>query len=374
MNEMKFIFPSYYVIESPKKILNPERLESCSADLLLIDCASQQVYLTNQTICDFLFEFRSPATHEQIQKKYGNIDTTLFFEEVVRTRFLIPETEFGAAHQFNTYTRNEFGEYKAFWTLKETPFIRVALAQKNEQEKFIIKHLKDGNNKEKQEKFNQEFLLYKILGEHPLICRVIEYNQEQHYAVLEYLQGEKLGDLIKNGELVHEQKISLAEQFMEVCAYMHSQKIIHGDIHANQFIINEKMELKALDFGFGYYLGDDIPNIITIRGGFMHYFDPESITPVFLQKISKYTPSFESEVYRIGCLLYYLFFESFPTKGFTWKEYYHQTTSVEPDIPHNTAAGESLPEKIRDIIKKCLEKEPEKRFHSAEELYQYYRV
>ena len=60
---------------------------------------------------------------------------------------------------------------------------------------------------------------------------------------------------------------------------MHTNDIIHGDIHANQFIVNNSGVLKLIDFGLSFDKNIGLNNQVIRRGGIHNYLEPENITP-----------------------------------------------------------------------------------------------
>lgn len=371
--EIKYIFPSYYVIETPSNILKENTPYNHFIDLVLIDCKNHYLYTINNEIGKVLLRFRKPHSLRQITKKNNSPAISSFIKQLIKRNILIQENSIQESFLSNLRMRR-FDKCDVIKTIKNKANISILLVEDSYKQKFVIKKFTGQKNKRQVSRFLQEFIIYQILGEHPLICKLVEYNEKKLFGKLEYIEGKNLNNIIIKGELTILQKIKIAEQIMEVCALIHSKNVIHGDIHAGQFIINKDFNLKIFDFGFGFYSLEELPEITPIRGGMIFYYEPENIKSDCYFKFAKYKPSTESEIYRIGCLLYYLFYEKFPLTGFTWKEYYYNVQNSLPTFIHDIQSDNEILNIFDKIINKCLKKNKNNRFKSAVFLWEYYKL
>jgi len=146
---------------------------------------------------------------------------------------------------------------------------------------------------------------------------------------------------------------------------LHKNNIIHGDIHANQFIVENSGNLKLIDFGLSLDKNIELNNQVIRRGGIHNYLEPENITPNAFSNMSVYIPDFYSEVYRIGALLYFLFYEKYPFDSFSWLNLCKQIKTKPIELETKTSKNEKIPKHILVVIKRALSKTPESRFSSA---------
>lgn len=375
-NNKAYIFPLDFIIEKPDRVLTKEFLSNNDVECILIDCRSKEIYLINNDIRDFLLYFRTPHSFAEAELKYGVSEISHFFRLMLKANILIKEENGGKLNKYVPFRQNIFPEYKIIKIFKDTNYVLVALVEDAGGNRSVIKHLKTGRRRRRSIKFEQEFNIYKILGNSPYLCKLIKYDPDRRLAILEYIDGISLKDLIETGGLSIEEKIKLAKQIVLTCGYIHGKNVIHGDIHAHQFIVDRDLNIKILDFGYGYYMSDVVSPAVIIRGGCINYFEPENITPdVFdFNKFVQYIPSKTAEVYRLGVLLYFLFYEEYPIVGSTWKKYYKNVQHIKPQIQEYTSKNELIPFIFQFILKKCLQKDPLSRFESCQMLAEYYMV
>jgi serine/threonine protein kinase len=86
---------------------------------------------------------------------------------------------------------------------------------------------------------------------HPHICSILEIGEHagQPYLILELLKGETLTDRIARGHLETTEVIRLGVQLADALDAAHTAGIIHRDIKPANLFINERGDLKVLDFG-----------------------------------------------------------------------------------------------------------------------------
>ncbi|PYS60349.1 MAG: hypothetical protein DMF74_18830 [Acidobacteria bacterium] len=87
---------------------------------------------------------------------------------------------------------------------------------------------------------------------HPHIATIHDYGETeggQPYIVMELVKGETLGDLMQKDALTIPRAIEIISQVAEALAEAHSHGIIHRDIKPSNVAINERGNVKVLDFG-----------------------------------------------------------------------------------------------------------------------------
>ena len=151
-------------------------------------------------------------------------------------------------------------------------------------------------------------------------------------------------------------------------SFVHKKEIIYEDIHANQLIIKSYFSLKLIDFGLSYYYKSNNNEQIIRRGGIHKYLEPENITSNVFVNVIEYTSSLSSEVYRIGILIYFIIYESYPFESFSWNRLSKLIKTENLNLKSCTPKGEVIPIGVLNVIKKCLLKSPDMRFFSAKEI------
>ncbi len=194
---------------------------------------------------------------------------------------------------------------------------------------------------------------------HPNIVTVYDVGEDKgaFFIVMEFVEGmvlKKFLDDYPSGVPV-QLSIFVAVQMLKGLAYAHEKGIIHRDIKPSNIMWTPKRVAKLMDFGLAKAL-EEIKHGETIVGGTPLYMSPEQI-------LGEKTDA-RTDIYSFGCTLYEL------TSGkppFMQGDigYHHVHT---PPQPMNRI-NKDIPQWLSDIGIKCLEKLPENRYQSVEQLF-----
>lgn len=179
------------------------------------------------------------------------------------------------------------------------------------------------------------------------------------YIVMEYVHGHNLRDLLATrGPLRLELVGRIAVQALDALGYLHSEKFIHRDISPDNLILTTTADgkpfVKLIDLGISKSL--DAGNTMTATGQFIgkvSYASPEQFGGHVDER---------SDLYSLGVVLYKLLTNEDPFPG----ENYNQIIAghlFQPPRP----MGAEIPEPVQRVIYRALEKDPDKRFASADE-------
>jgi len=191
-------------------------------------------------------------------------------------------------------------------------------------ENYAVKIYNKSELKDKVRKrcVNNEIETLKRIS-HENIIKLIEVIELKEYILLvqELFQGILLSqyykknwkseDLSKEKEKAY--KIILKQIFNAV-NYLHSNNIAHLDIKLDNILINKKLEIRIIDFGFAIY--DPNKSLNNFFGGTPNYMSPEIV-------LKRPYVSYLSDIWSLGILIFKLFCNEYPFKGFTEKDLYN---------------------------------------------------
>lgn len=212
-------------------------------------------------------------------------------------------------------------------------------------------------------RFQQEAKAATALN-HPNIATVREFGMAESgdpYLVMDYIEGTSLSDLIKqDGALSVERTKAIMTQVCAGLQHAHSLGIVHRDLKpANVMLLKDATgseTAKIVDFGIAKILQSDGKSELTKAGeifGTPLYMSPE-------QGLGK-TVDARSDIYSLGCMMY---------ECLSGKPPFSAETALETLLQHTTEAPPLLKNggDVAHVIYRCLEKKPENRYESAEEL------
>lgn len=202
--------------------------------------------------------------------------------------------------------------------------------------------------------------------ESSFLPKLIEVDTQRNFIVLEFVNGLDLRSYLSTYRPV-ESIEKIARNIIAAISILHSNSFMHGDLHLGQFIVENDSNVKLIDWELLVDLSLD-SKMETQQGGVFEYLSPEIIQQDCFNPIKLHKSSTVTEVYRLGVILYYLFYREFPYVGITWSQLYTSIKNDPLDLPHYNIYGQLVPDKIKKIIKLCLEKDPLNRPQSAKEV------
>ncbi|MDQ1524887.1 MAG: serine/threonine protein kinase, bacterial, partial [Pyrinomonadaceae bacterium] len=146
---------------------------------------------------------------------------------------------------------------------------------------------------------------------HARIATLFDYGETpdgRPFIVMELVNGRELGDLMRAGELSIARAIEIIADVAEALSEAHRHGIIHRDIKPSNVIINERGEVKVLDFGLAKLINEDAEldqNAVTLAG-VKTRSDVMLGTPLYLSpEQAKAAPvDGRSDLFSLGALLY----------------------------------------------------------------------
>ena len=194
---------------------------------------------------------------------------------------------------------------------------------------------------------------------HPNIVNVYDVGDDSglHYIVMELVEGITLKRFIeRKGKLEVKEAVGIAIQIAQGMEAAHDNHIIHRDIKPQNIIISRDGKVKVTDFGIAKATNS---NTITSNAmGSVHYLSPEQARGGYSDE--------KSDIYSLGVTLYEMLSGKVPFAG-------DNTVSVallhiQGEAMPLRELDQNIPISVDKIVQKCMQKRPERRYHSASEL------
>ncbi len=207
----------------------------------------------------------------------------------------------------------------------------------------------------------------KIQSEH--VARVIDVGTLESgspYMVMEYLQGRDLADVLAERKVFPaEEAVGFVLQACEAIAEAHAASIVHRDLKPANLFLAERADkraiVKVLDFGISKSSGKGEDASLTKTSALMGsplYMSPE-------QMVSSKHVDARCDIWALGIILYEFVTGSPPFVAETVTEIIAQILQLPPRPPHEV---NGVAPDLSNIILRCLQKEPAKRYQNVGEL------
>ena len=262
-----------------------------------------------------------------------------------------------AKEQVASKIGQQIGHYKIISLLGAGGMGEVWLAEDTRlKRKVALKLLSAVHKKDLLARFEQEAHAVSSLN-HPNIITIFDIGQsgDWEYIATEYIDGKTLRQLISENSLDTAQAVKIAAQIAAALAAAHSAGITHRDIKPENIMIRRDGIAKVLDFGLARFSGENISSLNeklnTTPGtvmGTVTYMSPEQARGQFVSE--------KTDVFSFGIVLYEMLTGKQPFEGESGMDVLAAILKYEPQ-----ELDESLPESLRNIVKRSLEKESSRR-------------
>jgi serine/threonine protein kinase/Tol biopolymer transport system component len=236
--------------------------------------------------------------------------------------------------------------------------------------KVLPTHLADRS--ELRERFEREARTIASLN-HPHICTLHDIGQQDgiDYLVMEYLEGETLAQRLQKGALPLEQVLHYSIEISDALDKANRKGITHRDLKPGNIMLT-KSGTKLLDFGLAKLKQEGAPAIpdsqlptmksaITGEGtilGTLQYMAPEQVEAKEVDA--------RTDIFAFGAVVYEM---ATGRKAFDGKTSASVMAKIlEVDPPSMSSLQPMTPPALDRVVKKCLAKEPDDRWHAAKDL------
>ncbi len=192
---------------------------------------------------------------------------------------------------------------------------------------------------------------------HPNVVTVYEYGEEGEaaYIAMEYVEGRTFKEIFADSKRLDLAEIvDLFRQLLLGLGYAHEFGVIHRDIKPANIVLNERGQVKIMDFGIARVESSSLTMAGTVVGT-PAYMAPELISGEPIDQ--------RCDLFAAGVILYQLLTGEKPFAGDSMTAIMHKVVNMEPVAPSILVAG--LPPQLDEIIAKALAKDPASRFQTA---------
>ena len=212
---------------------------------------------------------------------------------------------------------------------------------------------------------------------HPNIVKVYETGRDSNgvpYLVMEFLSGGTLADAMQaNHFFTAKEAVNIGAEVCRALVVTAGLGIVHRDIKPDNIMLSANGQYKLTDLGLAKFdasatsgneariLDENAPDKSTRKTSFgtLEYMSPE-------QYIDSESCDIRSDIYSLGVTMYQLATGRLPFETQTRSELRHMHISVEPLVPSTYMHG--IPIDFDYIVMHCIQKRPEDRYNSPEEL------
>ncbi len=219
---------------------------------------------------------------------------------------------------------------------------------------------------DRMHRFEQEARLASALT-HPNVAYIHEIGQDGDlwFLAMEYVEGVPLTNLIREGPMKISEILPIGIQVADALDDAHQKGIVHRDIKPANLMLTPRGHVKVLDFGLAKQekstRKSEDTQLLTSAGmvlGTVEYMSPEQVLGRDVDH--------RSDIFSLGVVLYEMATGRLPFSGANSTETMARILQAQPDAM--ARFNYEVPEELERTVRKCLEKDRERRYQSAREL------
>jgi serine/threonine-protein kinase len=220
-------------------------------------------------------------------------------------------------------------------------------------------------------RFEREAKLLASLN-HPNVATIHGLHEHEglRFLAMELVPGEDLASRLSRGPVVLEEALAFAGQIADALEAAHASGVVHRDLKPSNIRITPDGKVRVLDFGLAKAgeaprtqaetdpsLSPTVTSVGSVAGvilGTAAYMSPEQARGAPVDR--------RADTWAFGCVLYEMLAGRGAFKGETTSDTLAAVLRADPDW---NALPARTPPSIRRLLRRCLEKRPERRLHSA---------
>jgi serine/threonine protein kinase len=244
---------------------------------------------------------------------------------------------------------------------------RVYLARDTRSGQLVALKVLPPRRARKEERLRDRFLREMSMAlrfAHPHLAQTLDvgFHRGVYYMAMEFIPGQTLSRLVsEHGPLAVPRAARLFAEVASALEYAHGEGLIHRDLKPSNIMVTPNDHAKMLDLGLALILGEELGprEVVGGRGyvvGSMDYIAPE-------QTADATNVDARSDIYGLGCTLYYALAGRPPFPGGSSREKIQAHRTEEP--PALRQLRPDLPPGFVTLVRTMMAKDPAARFPSA---------
>jgi serine/threonine protein kinase/tetratricopeptide (TPR) repeat protein len=210
------------------------------------------------------------------------------------------------------------------------------------------------------ERFSNELKVARKIA-HRNVCKMYDIGESEgaHFITMEYVPGEDLKSFMRRAkQLSIPTVISIAKQICGGLDEAHKLGIVHRDLKPSNIMIDKDANVHIMDFGIARSVKAEGITGTGVMIGTPEYMSPEQVESKVVDQ--------RSDLYSLGVILYEMVAGRVPFEGETPLSIARKHADEKPPDPKSI--NPQISDDLSHLILRCLEKEKESRYQSAEEL------
>jgi tetratricopeptide (TPR) repeat protein/predicted Ser/Thr protein kinase len=209
-------------------------------------------------------------------------------------------------------------------------------------------------------RFKQELILARQVT-HRNVVRIFDLGEDKgiKFITMEFIDGRNLKSMVaEKGRLAYEETVTIVQQVCLALETAHSEGVVHRDLKPSNIMVDKNGKVSVMDFGIARSIG---PGGMTMTGllvGTPEYMSPEQVKGQHVDA--------RSDLFSLGIILYELLTCKRPYAGGSAESAMFRRT-VERTRPA-IEVDPAVPGVLSDVVAKCLEIDPRKRYQSARQI------
>jgi len=195
---------------------------------------------------------------------------------------------------------------------------------------------------------------------HPNIVTIFEVSEHdgRPFIAMERVEGRSVDELVAGTPVPIDTVVDIGMQLCEGLKEAHQSGVIHRDIKPANILVDQSGRVRLVDFGLARSEGESRVTQTGETVGTLNYMSPEQLS-------GKPVDS-RSDLFSLGVVLYEMLTGKCPFSGRYGAETLYAIVNLQPERP--SALRADVPQRLDDLVMTLLEKEPDARYRSADDV------